>query len=322
MAGRIKDAMKIIAFALVFTVVLYTVSFTVFSPQSVGKTSSKLADAYSFMNEPENSIDIVALGNSNLYSGFVPTILWEKYGYTSSVSAAPHQTPLESKMLLEQLLQSQKPQLVILETDMLYDGGAADENESVFSRFYDDFEYAVSSSATVYEFHNAWKSLKKSDRSHKYSHGYYYNNDVEPVEYSGYMDYTEEVQNPNVKAASQFEELVSFCKSNSIEILLLEMPATNTWNYARHNAVSVLARNYGVEFIDANIALDEIGIELASCFRDKGFHLNFDSASLLTEYVGSFIRDTYHLDSRAGEAELADYWDNEVRLFREYYKIA
>ena len=87
------------------------------------------------MSEPENSIDIVALGNSNLYSGFVPTILWEKYGYTSSVSAAPHQTPLESKMLLEQLLQSQKPQLVILETDMLYDGGAADENESVFSRF-------------------------------------------------------------------------------------------------------------------------------------------------------------------------------------------
>lgn len=322
MAGRIKDAMKIIAFVLVFTVVLYTVSFTVFSPQSVGKTSSKLADAYSFMNEPENSIDIVALGNSNLYSGFVPTILWEKYGYTSSVSAAPHQTPLESKMLLEQLLQSQKPQLVILETDMLYDGGAADENESVLSRFYDDFEYAVSSSATVYEFHNAWKSLKKSDRSHKYSHGYYFNNDVEPVEYSGYMDYTEEVQNPNVKAASQFEELVSFCKDNGLKILFLEMPATNTWNYARHNAVSELARNYGVEFIDANIALDEIGIELASCFRDKGFHLNFDSATLLTEYVGSFIRDTYHLDSRAGEAELADYWDNEVRLFREYYKIA
>lgn len=322
MAGRIKDAMKIIAFALVFTVVLYTVSFTVFSPQSVGKTSSKLADAYSFMNEPENSIDIVALGNSNLYSGFVPTILWEKYGYTSSVSAAPHQTPLESKMLLEQLLQSQKPQLVILETDMLYDGGAADENELVFSRFYDDFEYAVSSSATVYEFHNAWKSLKKSDRSHKYSHGYYFNNDVEPVEYSGYMDYTEEVQNPNVKAASQFEKLVSFCKDNGLKILFLEMPATNTWNYARHNAVSELARNYGVEFIDANIALDEIGIELASCFRDKGFHLNFDSATLLTEYVGSFIRDTYHLDSRAGEAELADYWDNEVRLFREYYKIA
>lgn len=321
MAGRIKDAMKIIAFVLVFTVVLYTVSFTVFSPQSVGKTSSKLADAYSFMNEPENSIDIVALGNSNLYSGFVPTTLWEKYGYTSSVSAAPHQTPLESKMLLEQLLQSQKPQLVILETDMLYDGGAADENESVFSRLYDDFEYAVSSSATIYEFHNAWKSLKKSDRSHKYSHGYYFNNDVDGVEYSGYMDYTEEVQNPNVKAASQFDELVSFCKDNGLKILFLEMPTTNTWNYARHNAVSVLAENYGVEFIDANVLLDEIGIELESCFRDKGFHLNFDSASLLTEYVGSFIRDTYNLDSIQGESELVDYWDNEVELFKEYYKI-
>lgn len=322
MTGKIKDVMKIIAFALVFTVVLYTVSFTVFSPQSVGKTSSKLADAYSFMNEPENSIDIVALGNSNLYSGFVPTTLWEKYGYTSSVSAAPHQTPLESKMLLEQLLQSQKPNLVILETDMLYDGGAADENESVFNRLYDDFEYAVSSSATVYEFHNAWKSLKKSDRSHKYSHGYYFNNDVDGVEYTGYMDYTEEVQKPNVKAASQFEELVAFCKSKGFDILLLEMPATNTWNYARHNAVSELAEKYGVEFIDANILLDEIGIELESCFRDKGFHLNFDSASRLTEYVGSFIRDTYQLGSRVDDLEIADYWDNEVRLFREYYEIS
>lgn len=322
MTGKIKDALKIVAFALVFTVVLYTVSFTVFSPQSVGKTSSKLADAYSFMNEPENSIDIVALGNSNLYSGFVPTTLWEKYGFTSSVSAAPHQTPLESKVILEQLLQSQKPQLVILETDMLYDGGAADEDSSVLSRFYDDFEYAVSSSATVYEFHNAWKSLKKSDKSHKYSHGYYFNNDVQPVEYSDYMDYTEEIQNPNVRAASQFEELVSFCKVNGLEVLLLEMPATNTWNYSRHNAVTLLAEKYGVEFIDANVLLEEIGIELESCFRDKGFHLNFDSASKLTEYVGSFIRDTYSPGVRIADSDIADYWDNEVLLFKEYYKIS
>lgn len=319
MTDKIKSTMRIISFVLVFSVALSTLSQTVFSSENVGKTSGKLADAFSFLDEPDDSINVVALGNSNMYSGFVPISLWDSCGYTSIVSSAAHQTPLECKMLLEQILESQNPGLVILETDMLYDGGVNKSDGGFFSQLYNDFENYIATGFSMFEFHNAWKSILNSDRSHQYSHGYYFNNDVEYNDASGYMMYNEELEMPNERVYSQFVELVEYCREKGMQVMMIEMPSLNSWNYARHNAVSEIARSLNIEFLDANLLYDEMNVDLSYAFRDKGYHLNYDSASRLTQYVGDFIKEYY--DIPLCKDDIADYWNEESFLFKEYYEI-
>ena len=80
--NAINDCIKIIAFVLAFFLVLEGLSLSVFSGRSAAKFSARLRDAYSFVDEPDNTIQIACIGNSNMYSGFVPFQLWNDYGYT------------------------------------------------------------------------------------------------------------------------------------------------------------------------------------------------------------------------------------------------
>ena len=76
----IPQALKVLAFVLAFAVLLQTVSAFVFSGEKASQVNKKRASSYSFLSDPDNTIDVVCLGSSDMYSGFVPTELWEKYG--------------------------------------------------------------------------------------------------------------------------------------------------------------------------------------------------------------------------------------------------
>lgn len=85
------------------------------------EVKSKLKETYSIVSEKENTIQIVCVGNSDLYSGFSPLDLWNEYGFTSTICASAQQTVEESHYFVSKLLESQKPQFIIIETDMFYD---------------------------------------------------------------------------------------------------------------------------------------------------------------------------------------------------------
>lgn len=115
----IPQVLKVLAFALVFVVLIQVLSVTVFDGLKISQVSKKRACAYSFVEDPENTTDVVCLGSSDIWSGFVPTELWEKYGYTSVVSSFSHQSVADAQSMLEQILKKQSPKLVILEIDTL-----------------------------------------------------------------------------------------------------------------------------------------------------------------------------------------------------------
>ena len=72
------------------------------------------------MAEPEDSLDVIVLGDSEGHSAISPTVLWKEYGITSFVCSQSGQRAVEAYYMLKKVLSVQKPKVVILETDLFY----------------------------------------------------------------------------------------------------------------------------------------------------------------------------------------------------------
>ena len=116
---NIIDFSKIVIFLSICGVLLWCIT-PIFVPKNNTKKSGiKYENARGFYGERHNSIDIFALGNSDLYSAMNPLELWNSHGYTSYVCAEPSQNIFSAYYLLKDIFTCQKPKLVILEVDQL-----------------------------------------------------------------------------------------------------------------------------------------------------------------------------------------------------------
>ena len=75
----------------------------VFAPKNNTSAAGMLeADPIAILSQPENSIDLLFLGDSEAYSGFVPMELWQDYGTASFVwkgGRIPHSCSFGSRPL-------------------------------------------------------------------------------------------------------------------------------------------------------------------------------------------------------------------------------
>ena len=84
---RKRNIISIILFWIIL-IVLYEMISRVFS---VNDSPSQM-NVQGFFMEPKDSLDVLMIGSSEVYSDYSPAIAWEKYGYTSydlSMGAAP-----------------------------------------------------------------------------------------------------------------------------------------------------------------------------------------------------------------------------------------
>jgi hypothetical protein len=301
-------------------------SLTVFSKHSASVFSNKYSRAYSFTSDPAESIQVAGIGNSDLYSGFVPATLWKDYGYTSTVIATPRQTLPQSYNLLEELLKCQSPKLLVLEVDMLYDNppnkSNAMESERNLDILFDylntdNFENTIKKNFSIFTFHDRWKKIGKSKSAKKVktgAHGYYYSDLTSRLKKKDYMVQTDDVEHIKQMNKDYVTKMIKACNDKGTDVLLVELPSPSSWNYERHNAVQELADENNVEFLDLNLCLDEMNFTMKNSFRDKGNHLNYNGASTVTEYIGAYIKDNYSIDDRRQDSQYA-YWNEDCDEF-------
>ncbi|MBE6740675.1 MAG: hypothetical protein E7570_00055 [Ruminococcaceae bacterium] len=317
------EVVKLLSFVLVFFIVLQVLSVTVFTETSALKYNNNKKDAYSFINEKPQTIQIVGIGNSDVYSGYVPLEMWREYGYTSVVSASIHQTIPESQKILEMLFEKQSPELVIIETDMFYDGEPVDgkklEKENRLNDFFDRmdpefFNHNIENVFSIFRFHNYWQGGKDTDAAPYNSHGYRFNTRTCVLKQSDYMIETDKIDDFSNLNKQQTDELIEYCKAHGAEVMILTLPTINSWNYERHNAAQKYADERKVPYLDLNLHYEEMGINMTNCFRDEGNHLNYEGAKGVTLYLGEYIKNNYSFESLKG-VENYSQWDKDLEKF-------
>lgn len=338
--SEVKGWIKVVCFIIIFMLILNALSTTLFSREFGSKYKNVYRMAYEYVDEKENSVDVVVIGDSNTYSSFCPMVLWRDYGYTSTVIASPRQSPNLSYSAFLEFLKKQNPKVLILETDALYLRYVGDakiiekeeflnqlnlDNSNIISNTPQDLlTKKVVSKYPVFETHDSWKKARHnlSKKKSGYDdgimhHGYLHRPEVVKVSGKGHMEYSDKYELMNQIDIKNIKRFKKICDEKGIKLVFYNAPATAAWTYPRHNGVQELANSLGVEYYDFNI-LDDYNLDYSKDFGDKGRHQNYNGAKKITQYLGNVIKQEVgkELIDKRNQPEF-DYVEENANKFFE-----
>lgn len=259
------------------------------------------ASAYGILGEPEHSVDVLFVGDSEVYTSLSPLQMWSEQGITSYDVSTSGQLLCYSKTLLSRALEKQSPRVVVFETNMLF------RKVNVEQALWREFANVL----PVLEYHNRWKSLTPADFTVSpkttWTHpqkGYRANDRAVPSKIQHHMRPTTEREHISELNQWYLDTLISMCRERGIKVVLLSTPSTKNWNAKRHNAVQAFLqdRSYGagVVYLDLNLKQREIHIDWELDTRDAGDHLNSKGARKVSRYMGAWLKSTYELVDHRG----------------------
>lgn len=250
--------LKIVSFLLILLVILIVLSH-VFIPKNNSKEFGMHdASANGILGEPDNTIDMLVVGDSESYSSIIPIKLWNDYGFTSYVCGTPQQLLTDSYEYITRTSKKQNLKVVILEADAICCEMSGSKPINKIAK----------KIMPVFEYHNRWKNLNANDLfgmpEYTWTNdlkGYKYADKVKSAENQDYMKHT----NKKIKLAKTNEVYVKlineFCKKNNIKLIIVSTPSTKNWNYPKHNAIAELTDKEKIEFIDMNLLQDEVKMD-------------------------------------------------------------
>ena len=317
----LRQLSRAAGFVFLIAVFLSAASFMLEPKNNTPESGIKSTALYGFLSEPENTIDIAVIGNSDVGNGFSPLELWNKYGYTSYVCAEPYQTVPQGCSVLKKFLKYQKPRLVILETDGFFDSANLAKEAAYIA------EPIRGGFISLKQYHNRWKTAKPTELFKKPSYTYHcsskgqwYSNDVKGYTGGEYMKKSGEREKLPFASKAALDIFVKICRENAAELLFTELPSQSSWSYKKHNAVKDYADKNGIPFLDLNIDRDKFGFDWKTDTRDGGNHLNSRGARKTTLFIGKYLSDNYSLDDHRPDARFKG-WDRDYGEYSEIVKI-
>ncbi len=271
--------------------------------------------AYGFEAEPTNTIDVFLLGDSESRTSISPMEIFQSDGFTSYCCGINSNSLDGVADMMHLVLDYQHPKLMIVECNVIF---------SPFT-WQDAFETVSASIFPVVHWHNRWKTLTIEDFTSlphydnvEVRKGYYHSTNVDPAPpylMDRYMTPSDE-REPLPGINRWFlKHIVSVCKKNDIEVLLLSTPSVKNWTSLKHNTCEDLAQELDIPFLDMNQMREEVPIDWNLDTRDRGDHLNNDGMRKVCKWLSPWLKETYQLEDHRSDSSYNKNWTD---LYPEY----
>lgn len=267
--------------------------------------------AHGYLAEPENSLDVLFLGDSEAFFAFIPMQIWQEYGITSYVCSTGSQEIFQTEEYLYTVFKNQSPKIVVLETNVLY-------------RYYDRMDIVPNLAERVlplFRYHDRWKQLGLRDLSPRVEYtgvqqnkGYLFRTAVNPVDPDGYMDPSQELSPIPSRNRGHLDRMAAFCRERGAALVLVSTPSVENWCTSRHNSVTLLARELGVPYIDLNLNQGDFFINWELDTVDNGDHMNYSGAQKVTACLGQYLAQTGLFTDKRADPEYAA-WNQALEAF-------
>lgn len=335
MKEKIIKIIKVVVFLTLLFVLLKTLSY-IFIP----KISQEIHTVKSFYTEPKNSLDVVFLGDSAVYRGISPIKLWNEYGITSYTYATSAERIWTTYYTLQEVLQYQKPKLIVLNTESIYINVPQGETffrlsmdnkkdsmvkfRAVTDPIYDnDLFDVISFEFPILRFHDRWEKITKQDiisfnkDTHHFAKGCGMTTGIKAnKKFLNYFNYTTEETPISETNLNYLNKIVQTCDENNIPLLFISIPNAETWSYAKHNSFEKYADENKIPYIDMNEHIDEYGLNWNTDTCDGGIHLNIYGAEKLTSYLGKYLTQNYTFEDHRQDEEYKQ-WIEDTEKYEE-----
>lgn len=290
--NKIKKGGKTALFFLILMTILTGLSIFV---TEISKKNDKLIQGRNksliqIQQEPENSIDLLILGDSLSYTALSPMQMWRDYGITSFIGGQSGQKIHETYYMLKTALETQSPKLVVIETDVLL------HSRTGLGRIREKIEEKLSFYFPVFRYHNIWKPLlmgtEYAEESYK---GFMLRDTIQAYKEGEYMKETADKVTLSPVVTEYMDKIINLCNENGIQILLVSTPSPVNYNFKKYNALKEYAKENNLKYLDMNLKVKKLGINWESDTLDKGDHLNLLGAQKITGYFGDYLKSRYNL---------------------------
>ena len=284
-----------------------------------------------FYKEKEDTIDVLFLGSSHVFTDVNPAVLWDYQGISSFVLGSSNQAIWESYYNMVEAFKTQHPKLVAVELLRVVGGEEYEATripESCYGMKWSKNKIdAIRAGVPEDEFltylfapsvyHGSYAEIKKENFwpfESKYGEHYKgFWSYFESTDFSQAALYDPFLPREEVSLLGKTEEylkkMIDLAKEEDCEILFFVSPYTGLDEYsARYfDAAGRFAKENGVPFIDFNCYRDEIGLNL-QCDYAENSHLSASGTDKYTAYIGNYLSENYDLPNHYGE-EAYESWE-------------
>ncbi|MDO4475573.1 MAG: hypothetical protein Q4B59_02165 [Lachnospiraceae bacterium] len=272
----------------------------------------KLKHLAGVQQEPENTLDLLVLGNSLSYTSVSNMDLWNSDGIAGYQCGHSGQTVQEAYETLRIVLGQQCPRVVLLETNALFRGRDGSMGWA------DQFDTWLAYRVPFLQLHDMWKSalfgVKRVEENYK---GYTFRTQQDPYTGEEYMVEAEEEEGFHELSKRYMDRIVRLCRDKDVRLILFSSVSPVNYSQTRIDLLEAYCREMDVEYIDFNAPgmREQVGIDWTTDSLDGGDHLNHTGAKKITAYLREYLREE-HLPDRRGDGRYVS-WEEAGRAYLE-----
>lgn len=324
MKKGVKNFIKLAVFLLlVLGIFIYLNNVFLYHDKSVWSTDYRVKQ---YQELPEDSVDVLFLGSSNLMSGINPLQLWKETGIQSYSYCSRAQTfPFTYGYLLD-ALKTQKPKCVVIDaysvfcdkeinnlsnTDFHFslnmDSLSVTAKSELITKYVRKKEW-LSYYFPLFKNHNYYKSWDNpEDETEEIFMGFCF---ADGIEYYDTPQYSDNISAMDEVDGIYLQKIIELCQMNEIDLFVIKTPVAYTdEEHQKLNAVKQMCEAYDVQFYDMSMDAIDWGFDFGTDMRDS-FHINRSGAIKATTRISEILSETYDFSNRETH-QYADVWATE-----------
>ena len=329
MGGRRITKTRMALRAVIFVLVA-VLGIGLISPAFIVNNEWDMRHVHGFFLEPEDSLDVVLIGASQLYTGYSAPLAWQDYGFTSYPLTVSNIPARLYGSLLTEAVNRQHPKLIVVDIDGFINDEDTEKLEANLRKWIDNMPWSRNRIETIRtcvpaelqssfyfniaKYHANWyqvdswlpvqRRLRAMDKT-----GYSLSKGVETVCKSLPADFVPDVR-PLTLSGANAQYLRDFCvqaRSLGANVLFLRMPhRTQTTDPNVFADVAAVVGGYGYELLDLHDAFDTIGLDRCADFMDSD-HLNAIGMETFTAWFGQYLSEQYDLTAAHSDKVTAEW---------------
>lgn len=288
-----------------------------------------------FYAEEKDSLNVVGVGSSALYRYMNVPYLWTEQGITGYSWSTAGQSIYVIEYLLEEILKTQSPELLIVENRKFLTTEKETIKENRLRLVTDNMKYSWNRFNMVNDlvdgwgerltyhfdlslYHENWENITEESFSYMFNSKEHELKSWPGVPRSKPVKEAEGVDTKEEKALSKPAEetllrIIEKCKENNVEVLFVSTPWSITEDLQKEtNYMKRIVEENGCLFLDSHQYLEEMGVNYETDFYNSK-HMNILGARKFTKFLGEYLNENYEFD-RNHDEEVIKAFDHAAAL--------